>query len=269
LQAKRPVFLFEPTIPAAKCLASPLTTLLQESHLEGTSMREIPEVITSALQMKMYVEYANIETRSRSQTTTKLGRYVTPKPFCEYIVALRHINDVTRPFSNFTQKLSQLVPTALRYDMTNAHTTLATFVDPNAQAQLPDQNILTKLSRAAAAIEMDIWQQIGIEFGPWLLTEDAVIVSGHPTPNNFWDAAVQLWLSAGYEGLPGLKMPWAAHMTAARFTAVLPCAEVSEIRDLLQSGPAFSQTRPAAIDIGWCQCSTTGFEIHTVDTIRL
>jgi hypothetical protein len=93
-----------------------------------------------------------------------------------------------------------------------------------------------------------------------------VSVSGYPTSDHFWEVAGQLQCLGARVGLD-LRLPWAAHMTAARFTVAQVGEDVTRIRRLVAEGPELGESRPVGITIGWYECSGSGFTFHTHETI--
>jgi hypothetical protein len=210
-------------------------------------------------------KYSEIAAKSEALSEIHASPMVKCNPVAGYVVAFRHPPEVTSPFSDFTRRLSQVVP-CIRYDAANAHTTLTAIEVPLLGFQ-PNRDVLDRLSRAVADITAEVRRGVAIDFRTWLATEDSVIVAGYPTSSHFWEAAIQLQRAGEREELPPLRMPWAGHMTAARFTASREGDAVKQLRELVKDGPALGECRPVAIDVGWFHLSGDGFEIHADHSI--
>lgn len=230
-------------------------------------MTQVPDVLLDALRLRTEQRYADSEQRSESLSQVGSGPDVRAEPIRRYIVAIRHSEDVTGPFSDFTKTLSRVVP-CICYDASIAHTTLATLRPAVETDPVPDWQVIAGICRAFSFIPKSVWESIRIEFGRWLLTPDAVILSGRPISSSFWETAVQLWHLSEQQGIYGLQLPWAAHMTGVRFTAPAGSAEIEQLRGLLLGGPKPSASSPSAIDVGWYECSRAGFRLYSAVTFR-
>jgi hypothetical protein len=152
----------------------------------------------------------------------------------------------------------------VRYTEENAHTTLTAIESPLFGFE-PTQGLLDRLSRAAEAVAAGILREVVIDFREWLATEDSVIVAGYPT-SAFWEVGEHLQSAGLREGLE-LRMPWAAHMTAVRFTSSQEGEAVGHLLGLVRQGPVFGVSRPVAIDVGWFRLSGEGYELHTAKSM--
>lgn len=208
--------------------------------------------------IRMEEEYERIRREGQSLSSLR-PRPSLSGPVAGYIVALRHGPEVTGPFSAFTHRLAQAAP-CIRYDEGNAHTTLAVCGEAPLARFRPEEGVLARLRRAVAGIDPEVRRGVAIDFGEWALTADAVLVLGRPTTDHFWQAAEQLRLAGAREGLV-LRAPWAAHMTAARFTEAAEGEVVHEVRELLRRGPVLGRSRPA-VEVAWYECGREGFQWH-------
>ncbi len=215
-------------------------------------------IIPEDAAIRMEREYERISREGQSLSFLRPRPFVSD-PVAGYLVAFRHRPEVTGPFSAFTRRLAQAAP-CLRYDEGNAHTTLAVCGEAPLSQFRPDEDVLARLRRAVAGIDPEVRRGVAIDFREWALTADAVLVLGRPTTDLFWQAAEQLRRAGVREGLE-LRVPWAAHMTAARFTEAREGEVVRGVRELLRQGPALGRSRPA-VEVAWYECGGAGFRLH-------
>lgn len=224
----------------------------------GSCQGPFEGIVPQDAAIRMEQEHERIRREGQSLSSLRPRPFVS-HPTAGYIVALRHRPEVTGPLSAFTLRLAQAAP-CIRYDAANAHTTLAVCGEAPLSQFRPDGDVLARLRRAVAGIDPEVRWGVAIDFGEWALTADAVLVLGRPTTDLFWQAAEQLRDAGAREGL-GLRAPWGAHMTAARFTEAGEGAVVHRVRELLMQGPALGRSRPA-VEVGWYECGGDGFRLH-------
>jgi hypothetical protein len=234
------------------------------AHWESHYKSDAPRLIAAICESQMAWVYS-----ARKAESGKPSFTIRPKDnFISgttngYVAVFRHPDPVTERFADFTSRLSPAVP-CLDYNAKMAHTTLAAWdftPDRPDKVFKPEQDILDRLNSAAREIAGEVLQRVTIDFRGWLLTEDAVIAAGYPTPE-FWTVAAQLWCAGAWKGLKR-KWPWAAHMTAARFTEERQGKDVERVRGLVHAEPPLGKSQQLAIEVGWYECDRNKFKIHT------
>jgi hypothetical protein len=183
-----------------------------------------------------------------------------------YIVAFRHNVEVMEPFSRFTASLRRSIPT-VPYDASNGHTTITVHEKRPLAGFQPDPATLAALCRAVRQIDRQLCRQVRIDFQDWYLGPESVIVAGLPN-DAFWEVGRQL-RAAGLEYGLNLRMPWGAHMTAARFTKDCDADTVAILRRELRNAPVLGISAPIAIEVGCYTSGIEGFALKAVETFAL
>jgi len=204
-------------------------------------------------QEKLYEEF-----RSATELLDEIRAYSSvTEPLAGYVIALRHPDEIVRPFSELAQQISQTVPCIL-YDENNAHTTMISYQVRSLLGGQSEMDIMDRLSGCVGEVRATAeWRQVRIQFRTWLFNSDTVIVAGYPN-DDFWNLYEKLRDTARPDY--HLAPPKMAHITAARFTAVRKGDAVRKLRRQLRHAPVLGESRPVAIDVGYFQCDAYRFE---------
>jgi len=171
----------------------------------------------------------------------------------------RHPESILRPFTETAIAIQQIVP-AMPYTPDNGHTTLTVYQRSAAATFVADRAVLEHLCAVVTSLAPALWAAIQITFHEWLLDTDTVLVAGQPNAA-FWASSEQIRV-AGVQRNLDLRMPWGAHMTAARMLAAGDRATVARIRTLLKAAPSLGISTPVAIEVGSYSCGPHAFTLH-------
>ncbi|MBW2967396.1 hypothetical protein KY362_02820 [Candidatus Woesearchaeota archaeon] len=169
---------------------------------------------------------------------------IVPSPVLEkqtggYIVALRHSEDIVSALSLTTYMIGDATP-AIVYDERNAHTTVSTY--GISEGFTPEDKTLDMLCSAVQRSTSAF--NVMIELKEWLFSRDTAIIAGYPNVE-FLALAETVCSYAAEDGVD-LRLPWGAHITAARFTEPRSPAEMTELLNIMGSA---LDTRPLGLSI--------------------
>lgn len=180
-------------------------------------------------------------------------------PAAGYIIAFRHPEPIMRRFTDTAKAIQQIVP-AMPYSHDNGHTTLTVYQRGSADVFVPDAVILEHLCAVIASLSLSMWAAIRITFQDWLLDTDTVLVAGQAN-RVFWEVGQHIQTAGARRNLD-LRMPWGAHMTAARFLAGADQHTQMRLRLFLAEAPTLGISAPNAIEVGHYRCGPTTFTLH-------
>ncbi len=193
-----------------------------------------------------------------------LASPLVAEPAAGYIVAWLHTDSLMAQLAQVNGQINAIVP-VMRFDGSNAHTTITVYqLQPADGFQLNEQT-LQSLTTACFEIDDSLLQTVRIRFDQWLFKEDAVIAAGQPN-DAFWQVGEAL-RNAGKKHNLDLRMPWGAHITAARYLA--DSDKVAELTTLLRQTSGLGESRPQAVVVGHFTCSQAGLSLnrHTIRRI--
>ena len=102
----------------------------------------------------------------------------------------------------------------------------------------------------------------------WGFNSDTVIVKGTPS-YHFLDIAKRVVGNGKKQGLE-LKMPWAAHITATRFSEEMSPEELQGFFKLMQEAPqVLSGNQIKRLDVGYITLDKDEFKFNTVEQFKL
>jgi hypothetical protein len=179
------------------------------------------------------------------------------KPASGYIVAWLHADALMERLAQLNAQINQIVP-VMRFDSSNAHTTITVYQLQPADAFQVDEQILQSLTEACFDIDHCLLQSVCIQFDQWLFKEDAVIAAGQPN-DAFWQVGEALQCAGKKHGLE-LRMPWGAHITAARYLTI--SNKVTELNALMRQTPGLGESWPQAIVVGHFTCGQAGLRLY-------
>ncbi len=193
-----------------------------------------------------------------------------------YLIILRHPLEVTEPIEKFTSRIADVIP-CIPYGSHNLHTTISDYKIENLNKFSPDENILKKLAKGAefevGRLTPDLSDRVSNNISfiypskNWLYNQTVVLLGGIPNPefvsftNNIISASKELGIE--------LRMPWGAHMTAARFTQTKTPVELTDFFNLMKEAPQIPDSNPTAIDVGYFKMSERGLDLTIYERFKL
>lgn len=199
------------------------------------------------------------------RNTATIGHELHPSacvhhPTAGYIIAFRHPEPIMQRFTATAKAIQQIVP-SMPYAHENGHTTLTVYQRGSADAFVPDVAVLEHLCAVAASLSRSLWAAVQMTFQDWLLDTDTVLVAGQPN-QAFWEVGKHIQMAGARRNLD-LRMPWGAHMTAARFLTGADQHTQLRLRAFLAEAPALGTSTPPAIEVGYYRCGSATFTLHS------
>ncbi|GIU68973.1 MAG: hypothetical protein KatS3mg002_0209 [Candidatus Woesearchaeota archaeon] len=174
-----------------------------------------------------------------------------------YLVIFRHPDSIAERVQKLSEKINTITPVVL-YSKSHIHTTITDY-KLTEEDFTPDKNVLENMARAVHDIKKDITAS-EIFYFDWFTNSNTVIAAGTPD-DNFLDVAQKYLTAAEKIGLTtnpkegGIRMPWGAHITAARYMNKLdPVKDKEKIKELLntiKSTPVLGISKTEFIDVGY------------------
>lgn len=174
-----------------------------------------------------------------------------------YLVVFRHPDSIAEKVQKLSEKVNKITPVIL-YNKPHIHTTITDY-KLTEQDFNPDKDVLANMARAVHDIKKEIVAP-EIFYNGWLTNSNTVIAAGIPD-NNFIDISekyVNAAIKQGLESDPkngGVRMPWGAHITTARYMNKLdPVKDKEKIKELLETvkyAPILGFSKTEFIDVGY------------------
>jgi hypothetical protein len=200
--------------------------------------------------------YRQFQTAMETLPTVQVSPLVT-KPASGYIIAWLHADAMMDRLAQLNAQINEIIP-VMRFDGSNAHTTITVYqLQPANGFQLNEQT-LQSLTAAFFEIDDSLLQAVRIQFSQWLFKEDAVIATGQAN-DAFWQVGKALQTVGKKHGLE-LRMPWGAHITAARYLA--DSDKVAELAALIDQTQGLGESLPQAVVIGHFTCDQAGLRLN-------
>lgn len=200
--------------------------------------------------------YAEFRSRMASIERLSATPYVA-QPIAGYLVAWSHPAQVIEKLARVNLRINKLVA-CLRIDQSNAHTTLSTYHSQALETFSLQSELLEGLAAACKKLDPALLSAVRIDFQEWLFNEDTLIAAGQPN-QAFWEAGEAL-ISAGQALGLQFRMPWGAHITAARFFE--PAEKAQELAKVLLQMPCLGVSQPEAVFAGHFICSQRGLRLE-------
>lgn len=179
-----------------------------------------------------------------------------------YLIALRHPSRITDALGAFSERIARVVP-AITYGPRNAHTTVSDFeVSPEFHI---DPRILNVLGNSIISLRATASPEI--DYSGWLYNGNIVIVAGKPNPRflSLAESVIEACKKKDIE----LRLPWGAHITAARFTESRPAKDLKDFLALMREAPILKKSKPTSIDVCYYHMDKKGFNLEVYDRFRL
>ena len=180
-----------------------------------------------------------------------------------YLIAFRHPTNITDALSEFSYRASRIIP-AVKYDGTNAHTTISDFQVQDGFS--PDPQTLGNLARLTHT-QKPFSKDVTIDYNAWLLNQNTGIAAGEPNPI-FYDLATRIVDYAQQQGTQ-LRLPWGAHITTNRFLKNGSPEEVRELLDFYRNSEPLGDSTPKSIDVGYFIFTPEGFDFKVHERFDL
>jgi hypothetical protein len=142
-----------------------------------------------------------------------------------YLICFRHDNDLCRRIEETTRQIVRDIP-AIIYSSDIIHTTIS---DYQFKSEFKPDEQITSLLLESIKEAIPSLIRTTIKYMGWLANQSAVIIQGNPDIR-FIENAKKIIAAAKKRGI-ALRLPWGAHITAARFTKE---GFVDESRKLLE-----------------------------------
>ncbi len=194
-----------------------------------------------------------------------------------YLVIFRHDDSIAERVERLSEKVNKITPVMV-YHTPHVHTTITDY-DLTDGEFVPNEDILKNMSRAVHEIKNDIVAPEIFYFN-WLTNPNTVIAAGRPD-EAFVDAVQKYVASAIKNGLKpqsddfksGIRMPWGAHITTARYMNKLdPVKDKEKIAELIHTvryNPMLSFSKTNAIDVGYFTLEGDKWNIDVYENFKL
>lgn len=205
--------------------------------------------------------YSNFENSSIKEKGT-IPSDVVINGTIEYLIALRHSDKVNEEVARFSERMGKEIP-ILEYKAEDLHTTFTN--KPFEESEEIDESFLEKLCLGVSKIRN--LKTFGIFYNKWLYNENTIILKGN-APKEFY------YLSKGIlNNLKGggieLRMPWASHMTGARFNEKINAEELKGFFKLMGEAPIIGESIPKSIDVGIIKLDKNNFDFGVYRSFKL
>jgi hypothetical protein len=201
------------------------------------------------------------EIYQRFEDTTKVqSEGVTPHTlngWGTYAIVFRHPEEVVGKIAEFIKKIASSVP-IMGYDCESIHTTISDY--DLREGFSPKREVLETLTNSVSLIAKDLVQP-KIDYQGFLYNQNSIIVAGNPN-ESFLQTSLKIQESGKDNGIE-LRLPWGAHITAARFSQKKGSEKLSEFFELMKSSPEIGASNPFAIDVGYFKIQKDQVELET------
>lgn len=206
------------------------------------------------------------EVYSRFRDTSKVQTDGTKPSIPErqrgYVIIFRHPPEIAQKMSDFSRRISQVVP-SLFYDFDTIHTTISDLIV--GENFTPEKDTLEKLCDSVRGTRIANKPQI--LYSEWLYNQNTVLVSG--IPNQFFFEIVQGVYSLGKQKGLGVRLPWGAHITVSRFLEEEKPEKLTDFFKLMKEAPELKASVPENIEVGYFDFGRAGFKITTHERFKL
>ena len=206
------------------------------------------------------------EVYNRFRDTSKIKSLGTqpniPESQSGYLMVFRHPLEMALEIEKFSRRIATHVPLMV-YDSITIHTTISDYGIVSGSFA-PDKTILEKLSKVAQKISKT---PPTISYTEWLYNQNTLFVAGNSN-ELFLQIAEQAKAKAEREGIQ-LRLPWGAHITAARFKESKTPKDLEEFFKLMQEAPLIGNSKSKFLDVGYFDFSPRGFNITIHDRFNL
>lgn len=184
-----------------------------------------------------------------------------PKSQGGYICVLRHPKEISEKVANFSERISNCIP-SLMYDADTIHTTI--FDYSLSEEFESDETILKDLCGAASNIGRN---DVSINYSEWLYNPNTVLVVGDSN-KQFLEIAEKMKTHTQKKGIEP-RLAWGAHITTNRFTEEKTRNELSDFFKLMKEAPILGKSNPRYMDIGHFIFDRQGFNITSYERFSL
>lgn len=181
----------------------------------------------------------------------------TVEPTAGYIICWQYHDPISHEVEKLNSHIKKIVP-AIPFDKSNAHTTITVHKKRSQSTFMPDEQTLQALAAIVQGLDTTLLQAVQIDFQQWLFNKGAVIAAGYPN-DAFWQVGEAVQAAGQAVGF-GLRMPWGAHMTCARF--IKGSDKINDLKALLQNAPPLDLCMPQAIVVGYYKCGPRQFHLN-------
>jgi hypothetical protein len=170
-----------------------------------------------------------------------------------YLVILRHPERIAHKVSDFSERISNVIP-SMKYSLETIHTTLSDYgLSPNFE---PNGEVLCKLSDS---VEETSKNKVSIIYPSWIYNQDSVLVEGYPN-SQFLRCVEELNYEANKKGI-GLRLPWGGHITSNRFLRNMEGGKLTDFFKLMKEAPNVGVSEPTQIEVGYFNMGSNSFSI--------
>jgi hypothetical protein len=171
------------------------------------------------------------------------------EPDAGYFVVWLFADTVVAKVADFNLKINNIVP-SFRFDETNLHTTITVYQSQSQKSFVVDEVILETLASTCKNLNEGLLSAVQIDFKEWLFNKGAVILAGQGN-EAFWQVGAEFQTAGTMLG-HHWRMPWGAHMTAARFLSASD--KTSDLLALTTKTQVIGLCQPCAVLVGHYKC---------------
>lgn len=194
-----------------------------------------------------------------------------------YLVIFKHNDSIAERVERLSEKLNKITPVMV-YHKPHVHTTITDYALTEGEF-IPDNETLKNMARAMHDIKNDIVAP-EVFYATWLTNPNTVVAAGTPS-ERFVDTAQKYVAAAIKNGLKpqsedfksGIRMPWGAHITTARYMDKLdPVKDKEKIAELINTvkyNPILGLSRLQGIDVGYFTLEGDKWNIDVYESFKL